>query len=55
MINEMQRTFWDAKVTRYIQMFEYGRDTEEQFTSNMLRMGFKEENINEALENYYGS
>jgi len=52
---EMQRTFWNAKVDHYIQMFEYGRDTEEQFTNNMVRIGFKEKNINEALEEYYES
>jgi len=54
-MQEAQRTFWDAKVNRYIQMFEYGRDTEEQFTANMIRMGFEVKNINIALEEYYGS
>jgi len=52
---KMQRTFWNAKVDHYIQMFEYGRDTEEQFTNNMVRIGFKEKDINEALEEYYES
>tara|TARA_R100001086_G_scaffold225470_1_gene143797 strand:+ start:1159 stop:1332 length:174 start_codon:yes stop_codon:yes gene_type:complete len=47
---EGQRDFWDAKVNHYVQMFEYGRDTAEQFTANMVRMGFEEEDIIEILE-----
>ena len=47
---EAQRTFWDAKINYYVQMFEYGRDTSEQFTANMVRMGFEEEDIIEILE-----
>jgi len=47
---EAQRMFWDAKVYHYIQMFEYGRDSEEQFINNMLRMGFTEEDMDEALQ-----
>jgi hypothetical protein len=49
-ITEMQREFWDAKVERFILMFEYGRDTIDQFMSNMVLMGFKEEDILEALK-----
>ena len=49
-----QRTFWDAKVNHYIQMFEYGRDTSEQFITNMVRMGFKVKDIDKALGEYYG-
>ena len=49
-----QRTFWDAKVNYYIQMFEYDRDTAEQFTTNMVRMGFKVKDIDKALGEYYG-
>ena len=52
---EGQRDFWDAKVNYYIQMFEYGRDTSEQFITNMVRMGFKVKDIDKALEEYYGS
>ena len=49
-IQEMQRDFWEAKVDRFILMFEYGRDTIEQFVSNMVLMGFEKEDIIEALE-----
>ena len=38
---EAQRMFWDAKVYHYIQ---------EQFINNMLRMGFTEEDMDEALQ-----
>ena len=51
---EGQRDFWDAKVNHYIQMFEYGRDTSEQFITNMVRMGFKVKDIDKALGEYYG-
>lgn len=47
---EMQRDFWEAKVNKFILMFEYGRDTLDQFVSNMILMGFKEEDIIEALK-----
>jgi len=47
---EMQRDFWEAKVNNFILMFEYGRDTIEQFVSNMVLMGFEKEDIIEALE-----
>jgi len=46
----MQRDFWEAKVNKFILMFEYGRDTLDQFVSNMILMGFKEEDIIEALK-----
>ena len=49
-VTEMQREFWDAKVERFILMFEYGRDTIDQFVSNMKLMGFEEEDIIEALK-----
>ena len=49
-IQEMQRDFWEAKVDRFILMFEYGRDTIEQFVNNMVLMGFEKEDIIEALE-----
>ena len=48
---EMQREFWEAKVDKFILMFEYGRDTLEQFLSNMKLMGFEEEDIIKCLEN----
>jgi uncharacterized protein (UPF0371 family) len=47
---EMQQDFWEAKVNKFILMFEYGRDTLDQFVSNMVLMGFKEEDVIEALE-----
>ena len=49
-VQEMQRDFWEAKVNKFILMFEYGRDTLDQFVSNMVLMGFKEEDVIEALE-----
>jgi len=49
-VQEMQRDFWEAKVNKFILMFEYGRDTLDQFVSNMILMGFKEEDIIEALK-----
>ena len=49
-VQEMQRDFWEAKVNKFILMFENGRDTLDQFVSNMILMGFKEEDIIEALK-----
>ena len=37
-------------MNKFILMFEYGRDTLDQFVSNMILMGFKEEDIIEALK-----
>ena len=48
-VEEMQYTFWSKKVDHFISMFEYGKDTPEQFKNNMLLMGFTEENIQQAL------
>jgi DNA-binding transcriptional regulator YhcF (GntR family) len=50
-VQEMQREFWEAKVDRFILMFEYGRDTLEQFVTNMVYMGFDAEDVIDALEN----
>ena len=49
-VTEMQRDFWEAKVNKFILMFEYRRDTLDQFVSNMVLMGFEKEDIIEALE-----
>jgi len=48
-VEEMQYTFWSKKVDHFISMFEYGKDTPEQFKNNMMLMGFTEENIQQAL------
>ena len=37
-------------MNKFILMFEYGRDTLDQFVSNMVLMGFEEEDVIEALE-----
>jgi hypothetical protein len=42
---DMQYDFWSRKVDHHIQMFEYGRDTQEQFIRNMMLMGFEEEDL----------
>jgi|TARA_R110002020_G_scaffold22837_2_gene76674 DNA-binding transcriptional regulator YhcF (GntR family) len=49
-VQDMQRDFWEAKVNKFILMFEYGCDTLDQFVSNMVHMGFEEEDILEALK-----
>ena len=49
-VQEMQRDFWEAKVNKFILMFEYRRYTLDQFVSNMVLMGFEKEDIIEALE-----
>jgi hypothetical protein len=48
-VEEMQYIFWSKKVDHFISMFEYGKDTPEQFKNNMMLMGFTEENIQQAL------
>jgi len=49
LLEEMQYSFWSKKVDHFISMFEYGRDTPEQFTNNMVLMGFTEKDIRRAL------
>jgi hypothetical protein len=49
LLEEMQYSFWSKKVDHFISMFEYGRDTPEQFTNNMVLMGFTEKDIRHAL------
>ena len=45
---KMQRDFWEAKVNKFILTFENGHDTIDKFVSNMVLMGFEEEDIIEA-------
>ena len=47
---EMQRDFWEAKVDKFILMFEYGRDTPEKFINNMVLMGFNKKDVQTILE-----
>ena len=37
------RNFWEQKILKHIQMFEYGKYTEDEFVINMERMGYDEE------------
>ena len=47
---EMQRDFWEAKVSKFILMFEYGKDTPENFLINMVLMGFNKKDVQTILE-----
>ena len=49
-VHDMQYDFWSRKVDRFIQMFEYGKDTPDQFIYNMMLMGFQESDINKVFE-----
>jgi hypothetical protein len=43
------REFWDRKVNKVIQMFEYGAFTEQKFVSEMSRLGYDRNEVKEAL------
>ena len=43
------REFWDRKVEKIIQMFEYGAFTEEKFVSEMARWVYDRNDVEEAL------
>ncbi len=44
--------FWERKVAKYIQLWEYGQCTKEQFQNNMIRMGYDEDTITNLIEEY---
>ncbi len=44
------REFWNRKVDKTIQMFEYGAFTQDKFISEMDRLGFKEADILEVID-----
>tara|TARA_Y100000758_G_C15707472_1_gene295782 strand:- start:191 stop:373 length:183 start_codon:yes stop_codon:yes gene_type:complete len=44
------REFWNRKVDKTIQMFEYGAYTNEKFLSEMTRLGFDKATIKEAID-----
>ena len=43
------REFWNRKVDKTIQMFEYGAYSDEKFLDEMSRLGFDKANIKEAI------
>jgi len=43
------REFWNRKVDKTIQMFEYGAWDQEKFLDEMSRLGFDKTNIEEAI------
>lgn len=44
------REFWERKVDKYIQLWEYGHCTNEQFQKNMVRMGYDEDIVTDIME-----
>ena len=43
------REFWDRKVDKAFQMFEYGAWDQDKFVDEMSRLGFDKNSITEAL------
>ena len=48
--DRLARDFWQRKCGYHIQMFEYGRYTEEEFILNMKRMGWDRRTIKRLLK-----
>ena len=47
--HRLAREFWQRKCGYHLQMYEYGRYTEEEFISNMQRMGWSRQTIVDLL------
>ena len=44
--------FWKRKVEWFISMWIYGKDSKAQLVTNLVRMGYPEEDVMEYLETY---
>lgn len=45
------REFWQKKVNKTVQMFEYGAFSQDKFLDEMSRLGFDRTYIQEVLDN----
>jgi hypothetical protein len=44
--------FWERKVDKYIQLWQYGGCSNEEFQENMVRMGYEEEIVADLIYGY---
>jgi len=54
-MEEITQEFWNRKCEYHIQMYEYGRYSEEEFITNMERMGWDRKTTINLMEQDDGS
>lgn len=44
--------FRDKKIDQYVLLWKYGKHSDEQFHTNMCRMGYEEEDVEKCIKEY---